>query len=171
MALSQGSSALWSDINALYTTLRSIQSKHGLTQTAIPSGAAAGGQILTTHITPINSALDAMKSHSDLVFFYGVPGIDPSTGLICRSYTAVNFTGAGTNPTRGSLITPAIINQIKTKLDNLAKYPHVETGNSSFRIFDFGITNSSFGSSDSSFGVGNPGFGFGDNQCQAFGNS
>lgn len=173
MALSQGSSALWSDINALYTTLRSIQSKHGLTQTAIPSDGGAGGQILTTHITPINSALDVMASHRDLVFFFGIPGmrIDPSTGQMCRSYTEVNFTGAGTNPTRGSLITPAIINQIKTKLDNLANYPHVETGNSSFRIFDFGITNSSFGSSDSSFGVGNPGFGFGDNQCQAFGNS
>jgi len=31
MALSQGSSAIWSDINSLYTTLRSIQSTHGLT--------------------------------------------------------------------------------------------------------------------------------------------
>lgn len=134
MALTQGSSALWSDINALYTTLRSIQSTHKLTQTAVPSGAGAGASILTTHITPINSALDAMKSETHLK----------------RS----SYVGAGTNPTRGALITPAIISELRTKLDNLRNVRH---GNS-FNSFDF------------SFGVGNPGFFFNDNQCTAFSN-
>ena len=134
MALSQGSSALWSDINALYTTLRSIQSTHNLTQTAVPSGAGAGASILTTHITPINSALDAMKSKTHL--------------------RSSSYVGAGTNPTRGTLITPAIITTLRTKLDNLRNVRH---GNS-FNSFDF------------SFGVGNPGFFFNDNQCTAFSN-
>lgn len=141
MALSQGSSALWSDINALYTTLRSIQSTHGLTQTANPSGSGAGTSILTTHITPINTALDAMKSESHL--------------------RTSSYVGAGTNPTRGSLITPAIITQLRTKLDNLRNVRHVDSFDS-FNGFDFSF--------DWSFSVGNPGFFFNDNQCVPFGN-
>ena len=82
MALSQGSSALWSDINALYTTLRSIQSTHGLTQTAVPS--SAGNPINATDITPINTALEAMKNESHL--------------------RSSSYVGQGTNPTRGALI-------------------------------------------------------------------
>lgn len=117
MALSQGSSAIWSDINSLYTTLRSIQSTHGLTQTAVPSDGGQGKTILTTHITPINTALEAMKNETHLR----------------RS----SYVGQGTNPTRGALITPAIISELKTKLDNLANVRHSDS-------FSTGNTGSSF---------------------------
>ena len=112
MALSQGNSALWSDINALYTTLRSIQSTHHLTQTAVPSDGGQGASILTTHITPINTALEAMKNETHLR----------------RS----SYVGQGTNPTRGALITPAIISELKTKLDNLATVRHGDSFTCSF---------------------------------------
>ncbi len=117
MALSQGSSAIWSDINSLYTTLRSIQSTHGLTQTAVPSDGGQGKTILTTHITPINTALEAMKNEAHLR----------------RS----SYVGQGTNPTRGALITPAIISELKTKLDNLARVSHGDSFSCSFSCNPF----------------------------------
>lgn len=145
MALAQGSSALWSDINDLYDTLRSIQSAHGLTQTSNPSGAAQGASIIPEHITPINAALDAMNSESHL--------------------RTSSYVGAGTNPTRGTLIQPTIITELRTKLDNLRNVCH---NNSSFRAsfrsnnsFDFSFSNS-FGDS--------AGFSFFAGECTSFGN-
>lgn len=145
MALTQNTSALWSDIDELYTTLRSIQSTHGLTQTANPTGAGQGSRINDTDITPINVALEAMMSEAHL--------------------RTSSYVGQGTNPTRGSLIEPAIIAELRTKLDNLRNVCH---NNSSFRAsfrsnqsFDFSFSNS-FGDS--------AGFSFFAGECTSFGN-
>lgn len=162
MALTQGTLAQWSDINGLYTTLRSIQSTHGLTQTQNPSGSGQGTSILTTHITPINTALEAMKSETHLR----------------RS----SYVGQGTNPTRGELITPAIIATLRTKLDNLRNVCH----NNSFDSFDgFNSTfraafnasfrasfraNNSFNFSFSDSFGDSAGFSFFAGECTSFGN-
>ena len=59
MALSTGSSALWSDINAIYTTLRTVQKKHGLSQTAIPN--SQGGSVKASDISTLNNAINALN--------------------------------------------------------------------------------------------------------------
>jgi len=96
MALSQGNQALWSDIRGLYTTLRSIESTHGLGQ--IPDQATAPNPILANTIASLNSY--AASAHNE-------------THLKGRSYTTV------ASPTVGTLINASLVSTIKTNINNM----------------------------------------------------
>lgn len=61
MALTAGYSAVWSDINAIYNNLRTAQSKHGLTQTAIP-GSQTGASLGASTIADLNNRINALRS-------------------------------------------------------------------------------------------------------------
>ena len=95
MALSSGSSAIWSDINGIYSTLRSVQRKHGLSQTAVPN--SAGGRINASDISRLNNAINALNSERHISMRTNV-----------------------TNPSVGSLIYPGIISTLKSKIEVLA---------------------------------------------------
>ena len=107
MALSTGNSALWSDINAIYTTLRTVQKNHGLSQTAIPN--SQGGSVKASDISTLNNAINALNSERH---------ISMSTGV--------------TNPTAGTLIYPGIISTLKSKIDGVAGTCHFDSFHSSF---------------------------------------
>ena len=107
MALSTDSAALWSDINAIYTTLRSVQSKHGLSQTAIPN--SAGGRINATDVSILNNAINALNSESH---------ISMNTGV--------------SNPGVGTLIYPGVINTLRTKIEGITGVCHFDSFNSAF---------------------------------------
>ena len=106
MALSQGSTAVWSDIDAIYNTLRFVQNKHGLSLTSKP--AAAGSTIHATDISRLNNAINALNSEKHITM---------STGV--------------TNPSAGGLIYPGIITTLRTKIGGVTATCH----NDSFRSF------------------------------------
>lgn len=96
MALSTGNQALWSDITAIYNSLRTVQSQHELTQTAIPS--LQGGTIQAATISALNTAINNLRSE---------------THLSSTAATGITVPGVGT------LIYPGIIstmlNNVKAK--------------------------------------------------------
>lgn len=106
MALSSGSSAIWSDINGIYSTLRSVQRTHGLSQTGVPN--SAGGRINASDISTLNNAINALNSERHISMRTNV-----------------------TNPSVGSLIYPGIISTLKSKIDGVSSTCH----NDSFQSF------------------------------------
>ena len=106
MALSQGSTAVWADINEIYNTLRFVQNKHGLTKTAIPG--SQGATINASHISALNNAINALNSEKHITM---------STGV--------------SNPSVGSLIYPGIISTLRSKIGGVTATCH----NDSFRSF------------------------------------
>lgn len=64
MALSVGNQALWSDITAIYDSLRTVQSQHSLAQTEIPS--LQGGTIYASTIQALNTAINNLTSEKHL---------------------------------------------------------------------------------------------------------
>lgn len=97
MALSQGNQALWSDIRGLYTTLRSIESTHGLSQ--IPDQATAPNPIAASTIASLNT--------------YASNAWNGDSHLHAKSYTAV------ASPTVGTLINANIVSTIRTNINNM----------------------------------------------------
>ena len=71
LALTQGTSILKSDLVALYTQLKNIQTKFGLTQTAIPDSSKT--KILATDISTLKTNASAIsnnkyiKTHASLL--------------------------------------------------------------------------------------------------------
>ena len=120
MALSTGSSAIWSDIEAIYNTLRTVQSAHGLGQTA--NNGSQGSAIARDHIVTLYNA--AKNTHDNEDCLKGV------------SWTNVTI------PTVGTLITPGFINTIKTNIDNMSSVAHFQF--SKFTFSDFNFNNFSF---------------------------
>jgi len=96
MAIAQGYSAAWSDIESLYSTLRSIQSTHGLSQTGSP--AAAGYTIYPSHISTLYSA--AASAHGE-------------THLKSKGWSDVGM------PNSGSLIYPGVVSTISSNISNM----------------------------------------------------
>lgn len=112
MALSTGNAALWSDISAVYSSLRTVQSEHSLTQTALPS--LQGSTILASTITTLNNAINALNSEKHLTV---------STGVA--------------NPTVGALIKADIISTMKSKVDGLKGVCHFNFSQCSSFDFSF----------------------------------
>lgn len=106
MALSQGNSALWSDIDAIYNTLRWVQNKHGVSLTSKPN--SQGGTIHAADISRLNNAINALNSEKHITM---------STGV--------------SNPSVGTLIYPGIISTLRSKIGSVTATCH----NDSFRSF------------------------------------
>lgn len=136
MAISQGSSALWSDINALYTTLRNKQAQRGVTQTTIPT-ASAGTTISLSHVNNLRTAINALS---------------PGTAVPAAA-------------TQGALITATYVNGLKNSLNSVPDFQYffragsgwlvnyttygdskgrVNTTNNSFQIYYAYSVNSSY---------------------------
>ena len=83
MALSTGNQALWSDIVTIYNSLRTVQSQHSLTQTAIPSN--QGTSIRASTIVDLNTAINNLRNETHLRST-AVTGITtPSAGALIRA--------------------------------------------------------------------------------------
>ena len=79
MALVQGSSAIWSDIDAIYDNLRTAQSNHGLAQTAKPY-TTGGGIIEASNIKTLNDGINSLSGEGHLASIQtGVPA--PAVGI------------------------------------------------------------------------------------------
>ena len=87
MALTQGNAATWADINALYTTMRSAQSKHSLSQTAIPSY-TAGSSIVPAAVTNLITGITALAAESHIKGKISVPAAATRGNPIAASYIA-----------------------------------------------------------------------------------
>ena len=96
MALSAGSTAVWSDIESLYNTLRGIQSAHGYSQTGSP--AAAGYSMSPSHISTLYNA--AANVHGE-------------SHLSSKGWTNASM------PSSGSLISAGVINTIASNINNM----------------------------------------------------
>lgn len=64
MALSTGNAPLWSDITAIYDSLRTVQQQHSLTQTAIP--AYQDTTMLQQTIVDLNDAINNLRTERHL---------------------------------------------------------------------------------------------------------
>lgn len=105
MAISQSNLALWNDILALYTTLRTKQSQRGIAQTAIPS-ASSGTSILLSNVNTLRTAINALG-----------PG------------TAVPAAAAV-----GDLIKASYVNALKTSLDSVLNTQYLFKSGSGFLV-------------------------------------
>ena len=103
MALSAGSAAAWSDIESMYSTLRSIQSAHGYSQTASPT--SAGGSIAASNISTLYNAASSVHGESHLK---------------SKGWTNVAL------PSAGSLIYPGVITTIQTNINNMSGVCHYD---------------------------------------------
>ena len=101
MSIAQGYTLLWSDIKAMYDTLRSIQSAHGLGQTGLPS--LQGSAAAASTITGLNNAV--ANTHNE-------------THLVGASYTTI------ASPTQGALIYPSLVTTIRTNINNMNNRCH-----------------------------------------------
>lgn len=115
MALSAGSSAIWSDINAIYNTLRSIQSAHGLSQTGNSGG--QGSTIARTNIVTLYNAASSTHGEKHL------------TGAAWTNVTV---------PAVGTVIQPGFITTIRTNVNNMNGICHFDFGDCFSSCFDFG---------------------------------
>ena len=118
MALSVGNQALWSDITAIYDSLRTVQSQHSLAQTEIPS--LQGGTIYASTIEALNTAINNLTSETHL-------RSTPVTGI--------------TIPSVGSLIHADIVSTMLSNVDAKKGICHFTFSDCSF---NFGFCNDSF---------------------------
>lgn len=149
MTLSAGNKALWSDITAIYTTLRNAQSKFGITQTTLPSNP---GVMKPSTISNLKTAIVALSN----------------SNYVSSSFVA--NTKAISIPAVGTLIKATPFSTMNTDVTNVF---NVCAFDSSFNASCFGFSSDfCFSCSDCDFqSFSFIGSGFGDFSDNSFGSS
>ena len=96
MSIAKDNPLLWTDINAMYETLRNIQEAHELDKTDLPS--LQGTKASASTISDLNTAI--YNTHQE-------------AHLVDASYTTIS------SPTQGTLIEPSLITTIRTNINNM----------------------------------------------------
>lgn len=129
MSLSKNEAVLWSDIEALYTTLNAIQTEHQLATTAKPS--KKNQAVLANDAKALVNAIEAL-------------------GTSATQITTSQANVAGTIPSVGDLLEPTIFRNCDTTLQTLSR---VAFRSSNFNFTSFS-NNNGFGSKTFNFSFG-----------------
>jgi hypothetical protein len=82
MALSTGNSALWSDIQALYTRLNTERTRFSFTNVTVPSNP---GTMVPANLKDLNDKVNEMSSNSFLTSVAVTNVTVPTTGTLIKA--------------------------------------------------------------------------------------
>lgn len=123
----------WTDIQNIYTDLRTAQKNFNLTQTTIP--AAQSTIVLTTHLTNLVNSIEALSSQSKI--------------------GSVAITGVS-SPAKGTIITPVGFSRVASVARTVSEICNFDSANFTN---NFGFRSSNF-TSDFGFDFDSSNFGF-----------